>query len=555
MTVELTVVEPGVGQGRQEPANPALASPPATVGLLWNGKPNGDVALEHVGQALRERFPGLETRFYKGSMGSELTLLEAAAAECDAVVGCTADCGSCTAWMAHDCCVIEKLGAVTVAIVSSGFEENFRLSARAAGISGLRRVIVPGVYNNIEPAFARRQTEDVVADIAALIWGENDVPSAAREQDSPAAGGTTRFTGDGVAEVLADFNARFTAVGWGDGYPLCPPVPAAVARLAEAIGPASSVLGRQLPPGNGVITREALAVAGALAGCRAGEMPLVTAIVEAILTMKDPARRIGLSSTSAHSLVVLVNGPVAAGLGVNGGRCCLGPGPGNEVNLRVMRAVTLCLRRVGGWVPGALDADSIGSARKFGSLLAENEAESPWQPFGPASAGVGGSVSVWFSTWEHDIKFQGHIDAEQLALAIASHVSDLPVGNYSNLVGGRSDSEDGILLLLSPPHAQVLAESGFSKAGLARILFENTRIPVARVREPLRKLFAQGRIRPEWRWMFGLSDAEAHRRLLPLVDHPELITVVVAGSVRGCDLVMSTFGAARATVGGNGSGP
>lgn len=62
-----------------------------TIGLLWNGKPNGDVALEEVGEELRRRFPTIDVRLYHGSMPSSRELLEEIAGECDAVVACTAD--------------------------------------------------------------------------------------------------------------------------------------------------------------------------------------------------------------------------------------------------------------------------------------------------------------------------------------------------------------------------------------------------------------------------------------------------------------------------------
>lgn len=62
-----------------------------TVGLLWNGKAFGDVALKRAGELVQERVPGVELRFYSGSMPCPPSLVEQAANECDAVIACTAD--------------------------------------------------------------------------------------------------------------------------------------------------------------------------------------------------------------------------------------------------------------------------------------------------------------------------------------------------------------------------------------------------------------------------------------------------------------------------------
>jgi hypothetical protein len=62
-----------------------------TIGLLWNGKANGDVALKRTATLIQERVPDVEFRFYSGSMPCSPTLLAQVAEECDAAIACTAD--------------------------------------------------------------------------------------------------------------------------------------------------------------------------------------------------------------------------------------------------------------------------------------------------------------------------------------------------------------------------------------------------------------------------------------------------------------------------------
>ena len=62
-----------------------------TVGLLWAGSAQADVALERVGEMLRERFRHVKTNFYVGAHPTPRHMLEKAAAECEIVISAAAD--------------------------------------------------------------------------------------------------------------------------------------------------------------------------------------------------------------------------------------------------------------------------------------------------------------------------------------------------------------------------------------------------------------------------------------------------------------------------------
>ena len=62
------------------------------IGLFWNGKHGGDVALRRVGQALEGRFPGSQVTFFVGSVPSAVAVVEQAKkSECSVFLGSTAD--------------------------------------------------------------------------------------------------------------------------------------------------------------------------------------------------------------------------------------------------------------------------------------------------------------------------------------------------------------------------------------------------------------------------------------------------------------------------------
>ena len=63
-----------------------------TIALVWSGTHGGDVALNRVGEMLQEEFKDVKTRFYNGrGYPAPPDVLKQAAAECDVVVGATAD--------------------------------------------------------------------------------------------------------------------------------------------------------------------------------------------------------------------------------------------------------------------------------------------------------------------------------------------------------------------------------------------------------------------------------------------------------------------------------
>lgn len=71
------------------PRSPSLAG--KKVGLVWNAKRGGDVALDRVGEQLGRRFPEVVVTRYNGNFPCAPQLLEKALEECDVFVGSSGD--------------------------------------------------------------------------------------------------------------------------------------------------------------------------------------------------------------------------------------------------------------------------------------------------------------------------------------------------------------------------------------------------------------------------------------------------------------------------------
>jgi len=120
---------------------------------------------------------------------------------------------------------------------------------------------------------------------------------------------------------------------------------------------------------------EKVAVNAVMAGCRPEYLPVVLAALEAICTDEFNMHGV-LATTMSVGPILVVNGPIAAAIGMNSGINVLGHG--NRANSSIGRAVQLVLRNVGGGAPGGIDRATLGHMGKQGICFAEDEAGSPW---------------------------------------------------------------------------------------------------------------------------------------------------------------------------------
>ena len=172
-----------------------------------------------------------------------------------------------------------------------------------------------------------------------------------------------------------DAQAVLEAAEFGDGLPLVPPTEARLAAMLAGISNPDESLGF-MPPLFGEVTPRAVAYNAVLAGCRPAELKVVTAAVVACL--EPSLNLLGLMTTTGSAAVAtLVHGPVVAELGLNASINCLGPG--NRANAAIGRAVSLCLRNIGGAREGSGDMATCGQPGKYTFCFAEG-GEGPYPP-------------------------------------------------------------------------------------------------------------------------------------------------------------------------------
>jgi hypothetical protein len=245
--------------------------------------------------------------------------------------------------------------------------------------------------------------------------------------------------------------------GWTDGLPVVPPTPARVLRMLDGTSRAPDEIVAVVPPDLVPVTVEKVAINAVMAGCKPEYLPVVLAAVAAACT--DAFNMHGLLCTTYFSgPVVIVNGPIAAQIGMNSGLNCLGQG--NRANATIGRALQLVIRNVGGGVPGGIDRATLGSPGKLTFCFAEDEAGSPWEPLSVERGFAAGAstVSLFPGHGPSAIVDQISRTPESLARTFAAK---LRAAFHPKLVMGM-----GAVLVVSPEHARVFAAAGWSKARL-----------------------------------------------------------------------------------------
>ena len=135
------------------------------------------------------------------------------------------------------------------------------------------------------------------------------------------------------------------ATGWTDGLPVVPPTEDRVKKFVEYTGQGAGELVAELPPLGGKATVERIAVNAVMAGCLPEHMPVVITAIKAMMDDRFNLRGV-MCSTGIHTPLVIVSGPLAKELDINGGYNCFGAGW--RANATIGRAVKLALVNLGG---------------------------------------------------------------------------------------------------------------------------------------------------------------------------------------------------------------
>jgi hypothetical protein len=258
--------------------------------------------------------------------------------------------------------------------------------------------------------------------------------------------------------------------GWSDGLPLVPPTTERVARMLTGTTRDPHDVVAVVPPDLVECTVEKVAINSVMAGCRPEYLPVVIAAVEAACTDEFNIHGV-LATTWFSGPLVVVNGPIGRAIGMNSGVNALGQG--NRANATIGRALQLVVRNVGGGRPGEVDRATLGTPGKYTFCFAEKEHGSPWEPLHverglPATSSA---VTLFAAAGVQGVVDQLSRDPESLARSFAACLRT--VGHPKNVIAWDA------MLVVSPEHARVFRDGGWSKARLREELYALLQIPGA----------------------------------------------------------------------------
>ncbi len=333
-----------------------------------------------------------------------------------------------------------------------------------------------------------------------------------------------------VDEDYAAINRLYLERGWGDGLPIMPPTVAAVeAMLAYCDRPWNEPVAK-IAPRYGEATPVRLATNAVMAGCRPEYFPILMLAVEAMC--EEPFNLYGCQATT-HPVapLVIVNGPVARELDINGSYNAFGPG--RQANATIGRAIRLALLNIGGAIPGLGDMSTMGSPSKYSFVVAENEAENPWEPLHvergfPKDATT---VTVIGGEAPHNVNDHQSITAEGILKMIAGTLATTGNNDVYNV-------DPKPLVIFGPEHAKTVADEGLTKADVKRFIYEHAQIPLGKFsRENIERRF---KVTFKERYANAGVDAP-----VPIFQRPEDLLVAVIGGPGKHSAIVPTFGATQ----------
>jgi hypothetical protein len=437
---------------------------------------------------------------------------------------------------------LEKAGLPTVAIAARGFEDDFEASALTFGLPQIPYVVVPHTMTSRSRQEAATDVEGVFDSLTtALVTQPQELPQTC--EGSVRAAERERFASGNLLEGWEQFNHDFLARGLGDGFPLIAPTPERVEAFLKAVHKEPLEVVGHLAPVYGVATVEKIAINAAMAGCEPEHLPILIAALEAITQTPQnvfPVRTIAMS-TGPHAMMLLINGPIAKQLGINSGRCTLGPGKPGQVNTALGRALRLILMNIGHSYPGEGDMDTIGTPLKYSMCLAENEDENPWEPFhvergfqpDQSTVTVFGTIDVI-----HNANYQRSTD--QLLLGWAARGAT--ANSYNTPFPNRSEFDDcHFTMLMCPDHARNLSQDGYTKPAIREFMAKNARIPLKYVLAS--SLVSVDSLPSSAQWFLDMDPDT----LISTIPKPDIVQIVVVGGPTGKSDLVRHIGAPTIT--------
>ncbi len=178
-----------------------------------------------------------------------------------------------------------------------------------------------------------------------------------------------------------------------------------------------------------------------------------------------------------------------------------------------------------GGLPGTGDRATQGSPAKIAYCVAENEEANPWGPLHVEAGFDRDASTVTAVPCEGPRTIQDHYSTTGLGILLTIAGAMGQAGSNNLLDRGWP------VLSLGPEHAATIARDGYDKRAIKAFIFEHGRFPLGRLGDEYRRMQIM---------RHGVVDDA--RTMLPIVESPDAISVIVVGGAGKHSSWQPTFG-------------
>jgi len=406
------------------------------------------------------------------------------------------------------------VGIPTVTFTTSEFIALAENTALSQGAADMCFVVVPHPMGMIPASEIKKKAEEAFQEmIKVMMDWESKASLPTKKEISPYPAEVFKYKGSDK-----DVNEMFFKKGWALGVPIIPPTPERVREILAGTSHKPDEIIGKMPPREGIVTVEMVAVHAAMAGCKPEYMPLLLAITE---TLVRPEYRGPATTTHPTAPLFIVNGPIRDEIGI--AYSTGAGGTGSLANVTIGLVINSLGDIIGGARPPDVDKSTMAwSGNIIAMVIGENEEANPWAPL---------HVDKGFKKNENIITVM-------LGADIPSNISDhfsvtgedlLRVIAYEMRRGGQNShfmKDCEVLVILGPEHAATTFNDGWNdKDKIKKYLWAEAAIPV-------RAQSGGGkypRYNPEEATKLLGFPAATMDTPIPMVMKPENIQIIVSG--------------------------
>ena len=299
---------------------------------------------------------------------------------------------------------------------------------------------------------------------------------------------------------------------WSDGLPVVTPTEARVAHMLTGTTRDADELIGLIPPALEPATVRTVAIHAVMAGCKPAYLPVVLGGIE--LMLREAFNLNGVQGTM-HGVapLMIVNGPYAKQIGINGSNGCFGPG--FRANASIGRAIRLMLLNLGGGIAGLASATVFATPLRYTACITENTERSPWETLAAARGHAPDENTITCAMVESPRLC--YDDASQEPQRLLTGLAD----SMSAMCSWNQHVRSDMVVAMGPEHATICSRAGMTRADVHAWLIEHAGRPV-------RDLKRGGNWRPERARALNI-DPDDDERFVPVIKDARDLHLIVAG--------------------------